>query len=150
MQIITFRPKFQNQINIFFQEIWRSLGRRWPLSVDQDMFNIPLSYQKEGEDFWIALQEDKIIGTAGLRRFETHIAEFKRFYVHPDFQRQGIGSALLTTAIEKARNERYQSVRLDTKRNSQAMRMFSQKGFIEIEPYYQNSFAEVFMELELV
>lgn len=149
MQIRTFQADLQDQAIAFFQEMWGVLGRRWSLNVDQDMFNIPQSYQKEGEEFWLAMQDNCVVGTAGLRRLDAQTSEFKRFYVHPDFQSQGIGSTLLSLAIEKAKHEGYLRIRLDTKRGSQAMKMFVRLGFVEIEPYYNSVFAEVFMELLL-
>lgn len=49
--------------------------------------------------------------------------------VHPDFQRRGIGSQLLTAAIEFAREQKFCSVTLEVQADNPARQLYARRGF---------------------
>jgi len=76
----------------------------------------------------------------------------KRLFVRPQLRGNGIGKALLNTAVSEARAIGYGRMRLDTVEPvmQDAVRMYRAYGFHEITPYRENPIAgALYMELEL-
>ena len=91
-------------------------------------------------------------GCVALHGLEPGVCEMKRFYVRPQFRGQGIGKALLNTALAEARAMGYHRVRLDTVEPimQDAVRLYRAYGFREIAPYRANPIeGALYMELEL-
>lgn len=91
------------------------------------------------------------VGAVGLREFEPGVAEMKRMYVLPDYHGMGVGKALTEAFLGRAKELGYGSVRLDSIRElDKALRLYSDYGFKEIEPYRFNPHPEaVFMEYKI-
>ncbi len=54
-----------------------------------------------------------------------------KLYVHPDWQRQGVGAALLARVVRAARQQRRRIIQLRTnKRNAKALAAYRQYGFV--------------------
>jgi putative acetyltransferase len=71
----------------------------------------------------------------------------RRFGAVPEID---LGTLLLRHAIGQARDAGFQTVRLDTIRNSgPAVRLFERHRFTEIPRYNDNPDADLFMELNL-
>ena len=82
---------------------------------------------------------DTIVGAVGLRFFSQGVAEMKRMFVLPEFQGQGIGSALMLAFINKARELGYQSIRLDTiPELGKAIELYKKHRFTLTDPYRYN------------
>lgn len=82
------------EINDFINEnIYIAIGK--PFKQRSDLINIEEYYIKNGGNFWIAIdiKENKIIGSIALEKREDK-GILKRFYVHKDYQRFGIGTKL--------------------------------------------------------
>ncbi len=93
-----------------------------------------------------------LAGCVALHRLEPGVCEMKRFYVRPQFRGQGIGKALLNTALAEARAMGYHRVRLDTVEPimQDAVRLYRAYGFHAIAPYRPNPIeGALYMELEL-
>lgn len=123
-----------------------------PLGLHSDIRNIESIYTISGGGFWFFIFNTKIIGTLGLKIIdnELYIGELKRFFILPEFQRQGIGTKLLNHAIIFADQKQLNKLRLDTMRDSfAARRVFEKFGFYEIPQYNDNNIAEIFMEKNL-
>lgn len=60
-----------------------------------------------------------------------------RLAVHPDFQREGVASALLNFAESTAKNEGYTAIRLDTySKNPMALKLYEKHGYIKVGQVY--------------
>lgn len=89
--------------------------------------------------YWIACtQEHPVVGTVGLYSTlpdrET-AAWLGWFSVHPNYRQQGIGTQLLTFAIEQVRTQGKQMLKLYTKQHpneQNAHRLYEQYGFITV------------------
>ena len=75
-------------------------------------------------------------GMGGLRRLEDGSAEIVRIYTRPAFRGRGIGSLLVDSLVEEARQLGYRTVRLDTGSfMTSAQRIYRAAGFEPIGPY---------------
>ncbi len=66
---------------------------------DYDLEDIHASYLAKGGSFFIALVDDELAGTAGVRLAGPDTCEIRRIYVRKSMRGQGIGSALFRTAL---------------------------------------------------
>ena len=64
---------------------------------------------------WVALADDKVSGFMGIRiHEEDSMGEIYVIAVHPDYQRQGIGSALMSFAFDWLRQRDLKMVMVET------------------------------------
>jgi len=117
----------------------------------KELANLPGDYAPPGGRLLIALWREQLSGCVALRKLEDRICEMKRLYVRPQFRGKGIGRALAEAIIEKAREIRYHSMRLDTISSMDGARaLYLSLGFKEIAPYRYNPIkGAAFMELGL-
>ncbi|KAL4944433.1 hypothetical protein BDV06DRAFT_90469 [Aspergillus oleicola] len=83
---------------------------------------------------------------------EGQTCEMKRLYVSPKARGMGLGKALVTAIIQRAKELGYKEMRLDTlpSRMRQAIKMYTRLGFVETRPYYKTPMDEtIFLALDL-
>lgn len=79
----------------------------------------------------------QVVGCIAFRHLKPDICEMKRLYVRPDFRRDGVGAALLSALIGKARQAGYKVMRLETVTfMNGAIHLYESKGFRRCPPYY--------------
>lgn len=67
--------------------------------LEKDLLDIQKFYFDCGDMFWVAIDtKDRVIGTIGTQTCSATDMWLKRVYVKPAWKRQGIGSALLSSA----------------------------------------------------
>jgi ribosomal protein S18 acetylase RimI-like enzyme len=78
---------------------------------------------------WVAQADDKVVGLAGLL-VHGEQGEIEEVVVLPAYRRRGIGSRLIQTAVEAAKelNLQYLCIR-PTARNVDALRLYASLGF---------------------
>jgi len=79
----------------------------------QDMHKIEEVYLKGG-DFIVGEVEGRVVATAAFKMKDKQTAEFKRFRVHPDFQRRGYGQLMVDEIEKRAKAKGFQKIYLDT------------------------------------
>ena len=67
----------------------------------------------EPQGIFVAEDAGRIAGTASTTSYDTRSAWIGMVLVHPDFRRQGLGSALMTRCIQSLQARRIQSIKLD-------------------------------------
>ncbi|MFT3736433.1 MAG: GNAT family N-acetyltransferase [Rhodocyclaceae bacterium] len=153
MNLIPFRPEMQADLEDFLQFMQESRGYKFDrANLPPDIANIKAAYRDCGGDFWVVKDNDTIVGSIALRTLDPHegIAEIKRYFVLPAFQRRGIGGELMRHAIGVAIEGGVNRIRLDTMKKSEAaLIVFRKFGFHEIPKYNNNEVAEIFMEKRL-
>ncbi len=84
------------------------------LTVDDqpDLIDIPLSYEKGG--FWIAVDEDRVVGTIGLLEIDGRGVLKKFFVALPYRGREGPAKALFEALLRRAEDLGLSDVVLDT------------------------------------
>ena len=124
-----------------------------------------------GDEFWIRDFEDELaalpgyyqalliardetaelIGSAAVKHLPDGASELKRLYVRPQARGTGLGKALATAAIDRARQLGYAVIRLDTLPKMEAARgIYASLGFKPCEPWVDHPIAGVlFFEMNL-
>ena len=95
-----------------------------------DLEDIQQTYQKNNGDFWIALDNDKVIGTVALFDFGDNKGYVKRMYVAEKYRGTGVAQKLLAKLIEFAKKNKYKEIFLITTKDMVAANKFYYKeGF---------------------
>ncbi|KAM3101510.1 hypothetical protein ACKFKF_07140 [Phormidesmis sp. 146-12] len=64
MQILTYQPQYQMQVAKLILQIQREeFGLPITLEDQPDLLDIPTAYQQGNGNFWIAVENDQVIGT---------------------------------------------------------------------------------------
>jgi putative acetyltransferase len=149
--IENYKKEDSEQLKDFLKTCFNALGWEYkPDSRHKDITDIEQVYMKNG-CFWCLKNDESIIGTVAIKTLKDNIAELKRLYILPTFQGNGYGKLLMNTAVEFAKDRACKAIRLDCQRNKiAALNLYKVFGFVEIDRYNQNEFAEVFMELILI
>lgn len=79
------------------------------------------------------------IACAAYRKIGEGVCELKRMYIKPEFRGQGIGQQLLSLLSDKAKQNGYNTMRLDTLDTMlPALSLYQKNGFNAIDAYYYN------------
>jgi ribosomal protein S18 acetylase RimI-like enzyme len=106
---------------------------------EQELLSMRTMYAQPKGCILLCKQANTFIACIAVRFQSTDIAEFKRMYVQQAFQQKGIGSELLTRALEFSKTAGYKKVRLDTLDTMlPAMNLYEKNGFYTIPAYYFN------------
>jgi len=153
MQLLKFTKDMQPQVIQFFEKCFAALG--WVYSPNGrhiDTADVEKNYMQNG-CFWCLFDNHVLIGTVTVRTidYENKILELKRMFVLPDYQGNGYGRQLLKHAIDYAKEQKYNSICLDT-RNDLAIAQYIYKkyGFKQIDKYNNNEYADIYFELKLI
>ena len=153
MQLLEFTKDMQWQVIEFFEKCFVALG--WGYSTNGrhiDTADVEKHYMQNG-CFWCLFDNHVLIGTVAVRTidYENKILELKRMFVLPKYQGKGYGRQLLKHAIDYAKEQKYNSICLDT-RNDLAIAQYIYKkyGFKQIDKYNNNEYADIYFELKLI
>ncbi|MFI5253319.1 MAG: GNAT family N-acetyltransferase [Bacteroidota bacterium] len=120
-------------------------------NFDKELAGLPGDYAPPGGCLLMIIDGEKTAGCVAIRKISDEICEMKRLYIKPEFRGKGLGKKLAVTVIERAKNLRYHTMRLDTLPiMKEAIQMYRSLGFREISPYRFNPVeGAIYMELEL-
>lgn len=106
---------------------------------EKELTQLQVMYGQPAGGIILCKDEHVFIGCVGVRRIADGIAELKRMYVLPEYQHRGIGSDLLTKALDLSNTIGYKLIRLDTLDHMEpAIKLYRRAGFYEIPAYYHN------------
>ena len=106
----------------------RSKSGRPDLDIISDM------YQKTGGNFWVALDEGKVVGTVALINDGEQRGSMHRFCVDKKFRGKGVSDKLFSVLLEFAGDKGYKKLFLSTWQGASAANKFYIKnGFKKIE-----------------
>ena len=131
MNIRTSQPADTAQIT---QLITRILASEFPKDQvaysTEDLQNLTQSYQGPTGVFLIAEDQNKIVGTCGVKAEDAKTAILRRFFVDPAIRGKGIGTALLNEALAFCRKNGFKQVVIRTSAGMEkAIRLCQLKGF---------------------
>ena len=153
MQILKFTDDMQQQVISFTEKCFTALGWGYdPNSRHIDTAKIDKYYMQDG-CFWCLYDNNILVGTVALHTidFENKIFELKRMFVLPEYQRKGCGGLLLKGAINYAKEQKYNSICLDTRNELvSAQNFYTKNGFKQIDKYNSNDYADIFYELKII
>ncbi|MFH1776234.1 MAG: GNAT family N-acetyltransferase [Candidatus Omnitrophota bacterium] len=98
-----------------------------------DLEDITGNYGGKRERFFIALDEEKVVGTIAVKEDDKKNALLRRIYVHPNYRNKGYGKMLLKTAIDFAKSQGYRRIVFrSTDKMSLANLLCKKNGFNEV------------------
>jgi ribosomal protein S18 acetylase RimI-like enzyme len=115
VNIRSFTPADQSACNRLYREglIGGSLSKN---DTGADLDDIQACYMRPGNHFWVAEAPGsrEIVGMIGVQHHDEGSGEIRRLRVADRYQRRGIGSALVETAIRFCEEHGHLKVTLDT------------------------------------
>jgi len=109
-----------------------------------ELDKLPGKYSSPQGCIILVYDKEICIGCVALRPITNSICEMKRLFVKPEYQGKKIGKELTRRIIKKAVEIGYSKMRLDTLATMKtAIRIYTQAGFKEIAPYYDNPMKNV-------
>jgi GNAT superfamily N-acetyltransferase len=139
-------------IRTLFREYADSLGVDLCFQdFERELETLPGDYAPPAGRLFLALENGKAAGCAGLRKISGEAGELKRVYVRPIFRGQGIGRRLVLAVVEAARRNGHSRLCLDTLPSmKRALELYRAMGFKPVEAYRENPVAgALFLELTL-
>lgn len=131
MKLILFSPAYQEALVELI------------LTIQQQEFGLPigleeqpdlLAIQEHYSQFWLALDEDQLVGSIALVDLGNHHAALKKMFVRSDYRQAGIGRLLVNHLVAKSKDLEIHSIYLGTTQEFKAAQHFYKKyGFQEIE-----------------
>ena len=145
--IVRYSDALKQSLFAFTDACFAELGKAFEPDGRHAFYNEIPSYF----DLFLCLVDDGVVkGSAGIRRVSGDTAELKALYVSGELRGLGYGYKLLDAAVVFARDAGYKKVVLDSMTQYvDARRLYDRYGFVETGRYNDNSYADVFMELEL-
>lgn len=152
MNIAIFRSDMQQSIEAFFEKCFSAVGIPYsPKDRHADIADVDRHYMQNG-CFWCLFDNEALIGTVAIHMIDTDnkTVELKRMFVLPECQGKGYGRLLLDHAIAYAKEQHFNKICLDTRRQfSAAQHLYRSSGFQETDKYNDNERAELYFELVL-
>lgn len=119
------RPEEYDEIARVWMLGWQSTGLTHPKDLTYQQLKVRLrAYASTHWDLYIADMNGKVAGMLALVRAE---AKLDQLFLHPDFQGQGIGQALLDYAKQELPKGMWLSTAI---RNTRAIRFYERAGFV--------------------
>jgi GNAT superfamily N-acetyltransferase len=119
------------------------------LNIQNNEFNVPLTladqpdlldiknfYFKKNGCFWVAVEDEKLIGTIALIDFDNGQAALRKMFVHKDYRgkEKGVGQLLLDTLFDWCKQKNITEIYLGTVEQLHAAKRFYVKnGFEKID-----------------
>lgn len=98
----------------------------------------------------VARHGEVVAGCVGVRMLDARTAELKQMFVRAARRGRGGAGVLLTAAERVAAQLGAERIRLDTRRDLvEAVALYRRHGFVEIDPYHEDPYAEIFFEKRL-
>jgi N-acetylglutamate synthase-like GNAT family acetyltransferase len=119
------------------------------LNIQNNEFNVPLTiadqpdlldienfYFKKNSNFWVATEDEKLIGTIALIDFDNGQAALRKMFVHNNYRgkEKGVGQLLLDKLLDWCRQKNITEIYLGTVEQLHAAKRFYVKnGFVKID-----------------
>jgi GNAT superfamily N-acetyltransferase len=107
--------------------------------LDSDIQDPSKFYPPAGQ-FYLVQHAGRYVGVGCLKRLAEGVCEIQRMYVQPHVRGLGAGRALVERLVRDAQELGYHTVRLESlKALVAAHALYRSIGFVEIDPYSENS-----------
>src|SRR4051794_13170968 len=92
--VTEYQSKFQEQVVELILSIQQNEYDIPITKEDQpDLFSIEKFYQTQNGNFWMALVEDRVVGTISLLDIGSQQVALRKMFVHKDFRGSAFGTA---------------------------------------------------------
>lgn len=117
----------------------------------KDMNDIQQTYFNSDGIFLVMADENQLIGTGAIRKFEDKICELKRLWLLPDYHGKGLGNRMMQELLLFAREKGYERIRLETDPvyQKRAVEFYKRLGFYEVPIPNAAEDEDILMEMSL-
>lgn len=99
--------------------------------TDAQLAQLPGSYTAAGGAFFVAVDGERVIGTAGVALVEPGLFELRKMYLRPETRGRGVGQLLFDACLAHVRTHGGRRIVLDTTEKMQAaIAFYERNGFI--------------------
>src|SRR3990167_7505698 len=99
--------------------------------TDTQLEHLPESYTAHGGAFFVTLEGDALLGTAGLALVEPGIFELRKMYLRPAARGKGTGQRLFDACLDYARGHAGARIVIDTtEKMTAAIAFYERNGFV--------------------
>ncbi len=100
---------------------------------DDDLHRIEDEYIHAGGEFYVGTIDGRIVAMGALKRLTDTRAEICRMRVHPDFQRRGLGTRILSKLEQRAAELGFRTLTLETTAGQvAAIGVYTKAGYVEV------------------
>jgi putative acetyltransferase len=100
-------------------------------ATDEQLLNLPASYTVGGGAFFVAVDQDALIGTAGVAPVEPGVFELRKMYLRPEARGKGVGQQLFDRCLAHVRAQGGRRMVLDTtEQMAAAIAFYERNGFV--------------------
>lgn len=136
IEIKKYEDKYQDEV-IRLVLSCQNDGTRPIVSIaDQpELLNINQEYFTNGGYFWIASENNKLVGTIGLMNYGNDIGILKKFFVNEQYRGKpyNLGRKLFAELLDFAYEHKFKELVLDTPKNTERAHKFYEKaGFNKV------------------
>jgi len=115
MEIITYREEYRQQIIDLILHIQNDEAKiNLSLEEQPDLLDIPNYYEKNGGEFWLAVDDKRVIGTLALMNKGNGNGILKKGFVVKEHRKCGILSELYKTLLDYAKKNNMKQLMFDT------------------------------------
>jgi N-acetylglutamate synthase-like GNAT family acetyltransferase len=127
--ILPFQTEHQNDINAMMENI--ALEFMEPIFTEKSK-NIIDVYSMPYNQFWVAIDSNKVVGTIGMVKLTNENIVLKSMFVDKMYRGQGISNLLLETLINWVIQNKYKQIYLGTMTQFTAgQRFYEKNGFVK-------------------
>lgn len=135
-QLQTYSPVYKEEVANLIISIQKT-EFEIPITLEQqpDLNDINSFYQINNGNFWVALVNDKVVGTIALLDIGNNQGALRKMFVAAAYRGKdfGVGQKLLDNLLEWAKQKQFKEILLGTTAKFLAAQRFYEKnGFIEI------------------
>ena len=133
IKIRRFNPGDENSIKELILQIMNTeFGEDASAYPTEDIEDLERSYGGLGEAFFVALDDEKIVGTVGIKKEDKRVALLRRLFVAAPYRQRQIGIKLIDQAIQFCHQVGYEEIVFKTtSRMERAIKVCQKQGFIQ-------------------
>lgn len=137
MEIKVFSQPYQQQVIDLILNIQNNeFGIPVTIEQQKDLLIIPSFYQQQKGNFWIALDEDKVVGTIALIDIGNKQTALRKMFVHKDYRgkEKAVAALLLQKVNDWCKEKDINEIYLGTVEVLKAAQRFYEKNdYVRIE-----------------
>lgn len=153
MKILEFSPKYTREIYDFVMSV-KAHEIGWT-SEPEELWNIESFYTGGGGNFWIAITDDKIVGSLALKNMGSGRGYLKRMFLAREHRGTGLAQEMMQILLDHAKDQNILEIYLETgsgEKSKRAVAFFEKSGFKRVDSLpadFISDGADVYMKLEL-
>lgn len=133
VEILKFGPKHQTGVQDLIVSIQQNeFGVPITLDAQPDLKNIADFYQHGSGDFWVAMGDGAVVGTAALLDIGNRQTALRKMFVSGNQRGSGVAAQLLQTLLDHAKSQDVGEIFLGTTAKFLAAHRFYEKNGFEL------------------